>query len=315
MDRANVLITSIGSNTSIGVAKCLKKYYNIVGVDLNEHYECSGFKFVDKYYKICPASNPNFEEELLNIISSELIQCVIAIHDKELELISQFKHKYKHINWAVNDYEVIRLCNNKNDVNKFVSDICNVPLQSNLNLDLKGQIIVKPSNGVSSNGIEIYNSLKDVPSIYFSDDFVIQEYKQGIEFTVDCYSSYIGDDFIASARVRKETKSGMSVKSEIVQNPELIFLCKSIHSKLNYKGTSNIQFILSDGCYYFIEINPRFAGAGILTYFSGYNFPLFTMYELVDKKLIDFTQVKLAIGNKMVRFYCETFFNNENIII
>ncbi|WP_374361705.1 ATP-grasp domain-containing protein [Cloacibacterium sp.] len=315
MEKIKVLITSIGSNTSIGIAKCLKNHCYIVGTDINNYFECNGYIFTDKFFKINPANSLKYEEELIEIIKKEKIDCVIPINDIEIEVIASFKHKYNFVKWALNELEIIKLCNNKYDINNFLSNICNVPKQYLNTSDIQLPIIIKPKNGVSSNGIKVIYEIDDLQLKAIDKNTFMQNFIEGTEYTVDCYSSFINDDFFASVRIRKETKSGMSVKSEIIKDDYLAHICKNIHEKLKYKGASNIQFIKKDNTYFFIEINPRFAGAGILTYQSGYNYPLFTIEELIYGQAVDCNEKKLSFGNKMVRYYCETIFDNENNII
>jgi len=284
----NVLITSFGSNTSIGVAKCLKDDgCFIIGTDSNPFYECNGFKFANIIEQLPYYNNPLYEEKLLRIVKDHNINCIIPIHDKEIEVISKMKDegRLENVNVSVNQFSIVKLCNDKAQINELL-------------------------NGVSSKDIKVILNKDDFKEKDFTNK-IIQEYINGEEYTVDCFSSYCDDNlFYYAVRKRVETKSGMSVKSVIVENFTIGECCKKIHEILGYKGVSNIQFIVKNDIPYFIEINPRFAGGGILTYKSGYNFPLMTINELCNNK-ID-SEAKLQIGNKMVRYYEETFFNESN---
>ncbi|MCF8410855.1 MAG: ATP-grasp domain-containing protein, partial [Crocinitomicaceae bacterium] len=89
-------------------------------------------------------------------------------------------------------------------------------------------------------------------------------------------------------------------------------LCMEIISKLNYKGVANIQFIENENDIYFIELNPRFAGGGILTYLNGFNIPAITIKELVLNDAFDIKRdFNPKIGTKMVRYFEETFINSN----
>lgn len=307
------LITSFGSNTSIGVAKSLQKDCFIVGTDINPFYECNGYNFADIIEKLPFYNDETYTEKLQFLVKKHQINCIIPIHDKEIETIAKLKDDgcLSNVKVAVNSLEITNLCNDKTKINLLLSDIIPIPtVYTNLEEDINFPIIVKDNDGVSSRNIEIVNDIGELKNISLSNK-IMQEFIEGEEFTIDCYSSYIEPDlFYYSVRKRLETKSGMSVKSIIIENGLMGTYCKLIHQKLGYKGASNIQFIVKNNQPYFIEINPRFAGAGILTYKSGYNFPLMTINELCNKQV--HKDAQLQIGNKMVRYYEETFFDESN---
>lgn len=308
----NVLITSFGSNTSIGVAKSLKKHFNIIGADTNDPSLCNGYIFANVLEKLPKYTEEIQYESVLNsFIDKHNIDLIIPVHDKEIELLAKLYEQGKiYAKVAVNTPDIVNLCNSKSKINYFLSDLVNVPFQYFSEDEIKFPVIVKDEDGVSSRGISIAYKKENLTNINFEGKLVQEFISDGIEYTVDCYTSYISEEFYYSVRKRTETKAGMSVKSEIIKHEILGELCREIHSKLNYKGVSNIQFIIKNEEIYFIEINPRFAGGGILTYMSGYNFPFMTVMELCYDEVCK--PENLAIGNKMVRYYEETFFDSSD---
>jgi len=308
----NVLITSFGSNTSIGIAKCLQNECKIIGVDINDPHLCNGYIFADIFEKIPYYTEKDDYETVLNsLVDKHKVDLIIPVHDKEIELQAKLSEEGKiKTKVAVNSLDIIKLCNSKSKINHYLSDTVNVPYQYNSKYDVKFPVILKDEEGVSSRDIFIAYKKEDMKMVSLDGKIIQQFISGGTEYTVDCFSSYITTEFYYSVRKRTETKSGMSVKSEIIDNPILGELCSKIHKKLNYVGASNIQFIIKNEIIYFIEINPRFAGGGILTYKSGYNFPLMTVNELCNSEKSN--PDELAIGNKMVRYYEETFFDSSN---
>ena len=171
--------------------------------------------------------------------------------------------------------------------------------------------IMKEIRGVGSTTIQIIDSQNNIPS-KIPDGMMIQEFISGEEYTVDCYSSYFNDDFRCVVRKRKEVKNGMSIKGEIISHPKIEKICKKIHKTLKYKGVSNIQFIENEKDIFFIEINPRFAGGGTLTYKNGFNIPAIAINELIMNKTFDPQKDhNPLIGAKMVRYLQETFFDKD----
>ncbi|MFL9482446.1 ATP-grasp domain-containing protein [Chitinophagaceae bacterium LWZ2-11] len=318
----NILITSIGSNTAISVVKAIRglpQPIKIIGTDTNTISECAGAHFVDLFYQISYASDKElFEKEIITIIKKESIDCVIPIHDKEIEIISIMSEKWPSLTfWAVNNENVIKICNNKRVANNlFLNNGINVPNVYDLMEEIDSfPVIIKPIAGVSSKGIKIIKNKEELTPIDKTQDLLIQQYITGTEYTVDCFSNYDGVFYGGLARERLETKEGMSTKGVTRKIDSLIEYSKKIHEILNYKGASNIQFIISENKVYFIEINPRFSGAGILSYKANFNSPYFTILQALKKELPTFSDLHIKYDLKMVRYWEEHFYEKENIIV
>uniref|UniRef100_UPI0040497082 ATP-grasp domain-containing protein n=1 Tax=Flavobacterium sp. TaxID=239 RepID=UPI0040497082 len=326
----NVFITSIGSNTSIAVIKALKKQVNIdvriIGGDLNDRIFCAGAAHVDVFVQTPSVFQKHeYETALFDIIETYSIDCVIAIHDYEISLISEFKAKYpSHTFWAVNDMSIIDICNDKLKTNTFANSLgINVPqfkpFADSVPEDIKEKLLIaKPINGVSSSGIYTISNVNDfyyVRSRVVIDNYFIQEMVKGTEYTVDCYSGSDSKFYGGVVRERVETKSGISVKGRIVDKKELIDYSAKMLNSLGYIGASNVQFISNEYGDYFIELNPRFSGAGILSYIGGFNSPLYTLQEAAGTILPPFETSQVKLGLTMTRFWDEIFYDAKGNII
>lgn len=314
----NLLLTSVGSNTAISVIKALKRQnqidIKIFGTDLNDFNLCPGARMVDEFIKT-PNVNlfSEYKSSILSIIKKFDINCVIPIHDLEIEAISKIKVIHSDLTyWAVNDFSIIHLCNDKTKANTFALQIgLNVPnffsFEEIKNITSKN-IIAKPNQGVSSRGIfYIENSNWNVVSGIDLSHYILQEVVEGVEYTVDCFSNQHGVFVGGVVRERIETKSGISVKGRIVKYDLLINAASKFLNKLKYKGASNLQFIVSNDIAYFIEINPRFSGSGILSYVGGFNSPLFTILEVLNMELPDISELNIHYGLSMSRYWEEVF--------
>jgi carbamoyl-phosphate synthase large subunit len=326
----NILVTSLGSNPSIGVVKALKysgiEGLRIIGTDSNEKHLCAGAAMVDVFYKMPLVSNPQFyEEALLEIIKKESINCVIPIHDLEVEYIASLSEKYPNLTfWAVNNLQIISLCNNKVKANKTAQEAGLLvptyiefdPNHSNID-NLRFPIIAKPLHGVSSRGLMVFDKEEDLKNALpvmerSADKYFLQNYLVDVEeYTVDCYSTYKGIFYSGIVRKRIETKSGIATKGVIVKNEDLIIKCENFLNKLKYKGASNIQFLCSKGEYYFVEINPRFSGAGVLSYKGGLNSPYLTIIEALGKELPLPSSLQIHYGLYMTRYWNEEFYDEK----
>ncbi|MBL6660295.1 MAG: ATP-grasp domain-containing protein [Crocinitomicaceae bacterium] len=310
-----ILITSLGSNTAIGVIKSLKLAFQsvtIVACDTNSQSECNGSLFPDYFEQVCHADENNYIPSIKGLIKKYNIDCLIPIHDREIEIIAKNKFllsgKTKII---VNNSDIIELCNDKRKCSYFLKEILTTPKIFEEINEVKLPAIMKEIKGVGSKKIKIIDSQNAIPN-NIPEDFMIQELISGIEYTVDCFSSYFSNDFRCAVRKRKEVKNGMSIKGEIISHPKIEKLCEKIHQTIKYKGVSNIQFIENEKGIYFIEINPRFAGGGILTYKNGFNIPVIAINELIMNKIFEpVKDYNPIIGTKMVRYLQETFFDKD----
>jgi carbamoyl-phosphate synthase large subunit len=308
----NVLVTSVGSNTAIGVIKALRYHDNIsvTGTDTFPEHLSAGSSFVDHFYKVPLALGDDYESKLISIIQEREIQCVIPIHDIEIKRISEICQKYpKLCFWAVNMPAVIDICNDKRKVNSFLSGHnVSVPDMYHAINEIVFPVIYKPNEGGSSKGIRVFASMDEgVSSIDLEKGF-LQRMIRGEEYTVDCYSAYRSDYFNCCVRKRIETKEGISTKGVTMSYPLLEELAERIHQVLHFKGASNIQFMVEDDVPYFIEINPRFSGGGILSYYAGLNSPLFTALESIQSPQFEELKNKpIRKGVYMTRYWEEDF--------
>ena len=309
----NVLVTSLGSNTAIGVIKALRyhKDISVTGTDTFPAHLSAGSTFADHFYQVPLAVADEYETQLISIIKEQNIQCVIPIHDIEVKKIAVLAEKYPALCfWAVNKPAVISMCNDKKKINSFLAaHQINVPEMFNSVAEISYPAIYKPNEGVSSKGIQLIVTAAESNRQFDLENGFLQKMIKGEEYTVDCYTAYGDDRFTCCARKRIETKEGISTKGVTVDYPLLEKLAAEIHKSLAYKGASNIQFIVENEVPYFIEINPRFSGAGILSYYAGLNSPLFTALESVQSPLFsELSAIPVKKGVFMTRHWNENFY-------
>ena len=317
-----VLVTAVGSNTAIGIIKALRLTNDvyIVGIDVNKAHLCAGAKLVDEFVTTPVFSDKDaYTETLLNLVRNKKIACVIPVHDSEIEVVAEMKEAFPDATfWAVNSREIISVCNNKKLSNKKALEAgLKVPRwydkieQPSINCP----VIVKPLDGVSSRGISKVESREELEKILGEDedDLIIQEFvEDAVEYTIDAYSTYGGKYYGCVVRERIETRNGMSTKGVVVDDAKLEMLVQDYLNKLGFKGMSNLQFFKKNEEFYFIEINPRFSGGGILSVAANFNSPAFTLMEAKGEALPAFDRVDIKTGLFMTRYYEESFAYAEN---
>ena len=307
-----ILISSIGSTGALGVLKALReqKKYNVMllGLDANDYN--AGRYLVDKFFKIPLAIQPNkYKDAVLNICHQENIDVFIPIMEKELEILSSILAQFPYkIICPPND--IVQICNNKNLLHQFLTENdFHTPKIYKDKIDFPA--ILKPVFGGGSKNTYKLEDKRDLA--YFTKkmktDYIIQEFIEGIEYSIDTFTDFRGHFVGAVPRIRIETKGGLATKSKTVYNPKLIEKARNIVGLLNkLNGPINIQAIERDNKYYFTDLNLRFGGASYLSFKAGLNGPLFILNQL-NGDPIKYNGYKVNFN--MLRYWQEVFIDEK----
>lgn len=327
----NILIDCAGTATAISVIKGLKyqkRYkYKIITIDVDEFV--AGRYFSDKFYVVPPANNPKAIEEVLKICKMENIHLFVPIFDLWLPTLSEHAEMFNEIDTfiLISKPKTIYTCFDKYETHLFLKEN-NIPTPRTFTLDeaiekiendeIEFPIFIKPRKGgrASINALKINSKEEFYHYIKNSENWVIQEYIDGVEYTVDCLNTLDGKRCLgAVVRKRIETKGGLSVKSEIIYDKELMNYAIKIGKKLEIVGPYNIQcFRDKHGNIYFTEINPRFAGTHAFTIMAGLNsieLILDMLSGIEPEPVFD----KIKYGLKMVRFWNEIIIDKNKVYI
>ena len=260
-----ILITSVGTSTSIGLIKGFRKFGDyIVGADTNEYGYTAGSVLVDMYYRVSNASNELYMEEIITIINEEDVDLFIPINDIEVYVIAKNIDKI-NCKCCIPSIETIEVVRDKYICNTVVEKMgVKVPCEISKD-NINEKRILRDRIGVGSRGIVIIESGFSTPK-YDREEVFLQKYVEGTEYTVDILCDRQGNPIYIIPRKRIEVKSGVATKVEIENNEFLISEVKRILSEIKLPGFSNMQFIRDEADnYWFVEINYRFSGAGATT--------------------------------------------------
>jgi carbamoyl-phosphate synthase large subunit len=280
MAKKNVLITATGTITANNVINVLKPKYRIIGTDTNWKGFCVGGYTCDGFYRVHPATDGRFLNDLLEICRVEKVDILIPIMDSELIPIQKQKHEFEAlgVKMLLPSINTLNICNDKWETYNF----------------FRGQFfftpetkIVKPREGVGSRGIEI-----------------IQEYIKGEEVTVD---AFVDDKKVYTCpRKRLEVKAGVSYKGVTFRDDELESLVEDMLLEIDMVGACNVQAIKRDNSYFFIEINPRFSGGLALSIKAGFNSPQMLIDKLMGKQIVPpKIKEKVYMVRGVKEYFCE----------
>ncbi len=315
-----VLVTGMGSNTAISVAKGLRRQsefaLRIVGTDMNCECEIAGSSFCDKTYTVHGAFEPQYIPELLGICEQERVRILFPIIDREVEVIAAHLNHFNSIGVCVwlSDLRSVQICNDKYETYRFFTQY-RIPTpptwlpkdSTGKETELPYPLIVKPRGGLSSidvfrveDAAELEAALKKVKRP------IVQEYVEGKEFTIDVLADQNARVLAVVPRERIETKAGLSYKGRTVRDQTLIDQAEKIARALIIKGPCNIQCRMRDGLPKFLEVNPRFSGGLPLTIAAGVNSPLL-LVKLALKGKLDRSYFDFEPGVYMARYFEEVF--------
>jgi carbamoyl-phosphate synthase large subunit len=185
-----------------------------------------------------------------------------------------------------------------------------------LNIDLPPTecifpMIAKPRKGSASVGIKILedeNEYNNFKYKYDEKDFLVQQYLNAFEYTVDAFISKEGKFIGAVPRLRLEVFAGEVIKSVTIKDFDLIKISHFILSQQGFGGPITIQYLKEklSGINYLMEINPRLGGGVINSIEGGFDIPLFIIKEYLGLEINTFDSWKENL--MMTRSFQEVFF-------
>lgn len=263
--------------------------------------------YIDTLLNICKKENidmliPLYEKEFILLCENREkfseIGTTIILSDKEV--IEIFNDKWKsYIFFIENNIgtpltyrkrdcysEILRFTQNDKELDchpkkEDTSNTSNAILTSDVILnevkDLVFPLIIKPVDGAGSQNVFKINNERELNFFMdYIENPVIQEYIEGIEYTIDVLCDLDGNVISIVPRERIEVRAGEVSKGRTVKNKGIIEktleLCNKLKINENTKpiGPLTIQCIVDlDNNIKFIEVNPRFGGGVPLTFEAG----------------------------------------------
>jgi len=321
LQQQNILITGAGGPAAICAFKSLsKKIENIHMADMDSL--SAGLYLVGpKQRHIIPAAkHPNFVNQLLEICIDQKIDILIPTVDFELLQLAKAKETYeKHgIKILVTDAEVLANIMNKHILLSHVESKVDVGQHGMLsdqkldNWDGK-KVVIKPISGSGSRGVEIYESVNDIPVAKLKDsDLMIQEFAEGPEYSIDVMVAEDGEVKAAVPRLRMRTDSGVSVTGMVELNQEVIDYVHEVIQEVGLTYMANVQVILTNDGPRLIEINPRCSGGLTLVIESGADTPLMSVKEMMGQEVESANDIKEIA---MVRMFTERFMPAQDLVV
>ena len=300
MKQKNVLVTSSGNKQIL--IEYLKSEFNRIDVDvsiISTDISSSNLSYLisDSFFQFDVIQNHNINA-FIDECKKRSVSLIIPSSNSDASLLSKHAAKFKEvgIEILVSENQFVDLCIDKLKFSEYFESKSSTVIRSTLNWSEVNStsIVAKERFGAGSVGIKLNLKKSEVSSSVLNlKNPIFQAYLQGQEFSADVWVNKCCTIHAIGLRKRQVIQFGESVQCEFFENS---FIVDEIHKILQnepVRGPLNIQgFIDSSGDFKFIEINPRFGGAFLMSKFIGFAVAEWIYEEYLYKKPIsDFNYV------------------------
>lgn len=240
---------------------------------------------------------------LVSICKEYKVTAIISLNDLELPILSEVREKFLEmgVTIIVSSPEVIDICFDKYKTANYIKSLgLNTP-KTYLGLaeaksaiendELNFPLVIKPRWGSGSIGIEFVDNLAELEMVYkllqhkvaksilgkissTSDNYLlIQQKICGSEYGLDIMNDLNGNHIAVSVKQKLGMRSGETDKAITVDNPEIRSIGSKLGQSLKHIGNLDVDVLEQKGCFYVLELNPRFGGGFPFSYEAGVNLP------------------------------------------
>ncbi len=297
MKQLRILFTSVGRRVELiqafrEAAKRKEVTLEIYGADCD--LSAPALFFCDRKIQTCRIREAGYIPQLVELCEQHAIDLLIPTIDTDLLLLAQNKHLFEQIGTRVliSSEKKIMICRDKRlTADYFIS--CGlyapVPVDRVENYTNGYPCFIKPKDGSSS--IDAYKVEDSVQLQALSErvqDYIIQPFIEGREYTVDILCDFEGNPILVTPRQRLAVRSGEVLKTRIVHDEKIEQECLKLIEDYKPCGPMTVQLIRQKDTDidYYIEINPRFGGGAPLSMKAGADEADAILDLLLDRKIV-----------------------------
>ena len=352
MKDLTILLSAAGSPTMPGLIRCFRnngeRSIRIVGMDMSD--DPTARYFVDEFYQVPVATDPNYSNAVLDICERESIDVYFPNISAEVSAVSKRLRDFERIGTkvSISNTDSVDIANNKLKTYK-VLEKAGIPvpefyevrsvqdfIQFCLKLGYPSKAVcLKIVESSGSRGVRIidchksryeifahnkpnsfYTSYEDMISIlkeaHQFDEMMLIPFFPGNEYTVDLLAE---NGRVLYEVGRENIVSLMSIAqiSVLSPNDEAYQICKDIVALLHMTGNVGFDFLKDENNRpVLMDINPRITATVSVIAAGGVNLPYLRVKQLLSEKLPD---VKPEYGVMLKRRYLETFCDSKGFYI
>lgn len=280
MREIHILVTGVGRRVELMQAfrqAALKLDINLklYGADMTG--TAPALMYCDYTRKVCAMREPQYIQQLVDICLADKIDLVMPTIDTDLLVLSRNVKEFEKVGTRVlvSTPDKILICRDKNNTGEFfISCGLKAPKTYNNYKEFRGPYpcFIKPKDGSSSiNAFKVENEEELMIHAEQIEDYIIQPFISGREFTIDIFCDFDGNPVFITPRERVQVRAGEVLKTQIHIDEIMIEESKKLCKKFKPSGPITVQLIQDEktGDNYYIEINPRYGGGAPLSMKAG----------------------------------------------
>lgn len=275
--------------------------------------------FSDDFVLLPPANDECFLRELKKCINEKNVIGLMIWYDSDLNYIDELREEISKlgVKLLMPNHTVIDICHDKRRTYEFFKDRGVLTPQIHTFEEfsyfdnISFPLFIKPYDGAGSMWCYKIENRKILEELYYKiPNPIVQDYIEGVMYTVDAFCDYDGEPLCIIPRVRLKVRDSEALVSKIDLDKKIINLSNEILNYLCIVGPVNLQFIKNTvGDIYLIEINPRISGGLDLSMAANAPFHSWIIQYFLDDKFEDMGTI---INNLvMTRYYSSVFFEEK----
>lgn len=305
-----ILFTGVGRRIELlqafrNAALVLNKELKVYGADMSRTAPARAY--CDFFRYVVAMKDPKYIQNLLDICIEDKIDLLIPTIDSDLLVLAENKDRFEAIGTRVmvSASEMVRICRDKNKTSHFFINCglrAPMPVTDWREYCAGFPAFIKPKDGSSSINAFRVNNEKEL-EVYAGqvDDYIVQPYVSGHEYTIDVFCDWDGEPISIVPRERLQIRAGEVLKTQIFMDKTMIEETKALCSAFKPCGPITVQLIRdSEGVDWYIEINPRFGGGAPLSMKAGAR-SAETVLKLMDGEKVSYC-TDIADGAVYSRF-------------
>lgn len=280
MKELHILVTGVGRRVELLQAfrqAALKLNINLKLYGADMAGTAPSLAYCDYTRKVCAMRDPQYIQQLVDICVTDKIDLVMPTIDTDLLVLSQNVEEFEKVGTRVliSKPDKILICRDKNNTGEFFESCgLKAPRTYNNYKVYPGPYpcFIKPKDGSSSiNAFKVEDEEELVVYAGQVEDYIIQPYVSGREFTIDIFCDFNGNPIFITPRERVQVRAGEVLKTQIHMHRTMIDEAKKLCEAFKPCGPMTVQLIQdkNTGENYYIEINPRYGGGAPLSMKAG----------------------------------------------
>ena len=288
----------------------------VIAVDMSPY--SPALYFADEARIVPPSDDPTFIEQILRLCRERGVRAIVPTRDEELPLFSSVRGRFEKngIRVAVPGPDAVRICRDKRAFTDFCAEngFETPAVIDPANIDSGAfPLFVRPRRGAGGRAATRVDTREQLEATLRADpDSLVQEWIDGPEFTVDVFSDFSGRVISAVPRERIRIVGGESFVCRTSRDTLIMDRAAGLAASLKLTGHSTVQCFRDGGQVKFIEINPRFGGASVLSFEAGAPSPLF-LVRLLRGKVLEPRLGKFRDNYVMLRYTRDIFLDGTEL--